>query len=97
MVIYLGSEPNTDSDGNRDDTIYFWSSNGSHADINAGYGVKTTSMSKIKRAVFTRITDPENFDNAKTIVPYNKQDFLDAMNGKRNGTVEEMKEYAGIN
>ena len=76
--------------------IYYWSSNGSKADITKGYGVQTTTMSKVKRAVFTRITNPENFDMAKTISSYNKQEFLDAMNGKRNGTVEEMKKYAGI-
>ena len=96
MVVYLGSEPNTDSNGKRDDIIYYWSSNGSKADITKGYGVQTTTMSKVKRAVFTRITNPENFDMAKTISSYNKQEFLDAMNGKRNGTVEEMKKYAGI-
>jgi hypothetical protein len=96
MVVYLGSEPGTDEEGNRDDTIYYWSSNGSKADITKGYGVQTTKMSNVKRAVFTRITNPENFDMAKTISPYNKQVFLDAMNGQRNGTVEEVKENAGI-
>lgn len=67
MVLFLGHDIAYDTNGNRDDIIHYWSSNGNHTDINAGYSVAQCNASKIYRAVLTSITKPQNFNNAKKI------------------------------
>lgn len=96
MVLFLDRTISYDKNGNRDDIIYYWSSNGSKPDINAGYGIAKCRVSNITRAVVTRITNPENFNNAASLEPYNEQQWLSDLNGKKHGTVEELKKECGI-
>lgn len=96
MVLYLGKITSYDENGNRDDMIYWWSSNGSKTDINAGYGIKKCRESQIYRAVLTRITDPQKFNNADMISKDNVNQWLSDLNGKNHGTVEELKSFCGI-
>ncbi len=97
MVLFLGRDIAYDANGNRDDIIHYWSSNGSHTDINAGYSAAQCNASKIYRAVLTRITKPQNFNNADKIDRFNVNQWLSDLNGQKHGTVEEMKTACGIN
>jgi len=96
MVLFLDRTVSYDKNGNRDDIIYYWSSNGSKPDINAGYSIAKCRVSNVTRAVITRITHPENFNNAASLEPNNKQQWLSDLNGKKHGTVEELKKECGI-
>ena len=88
-VIFLGL---TD-DGN----VKYWSSNGPTADPkNAGYGIAICKKTDIQRVVFTRITNPENFDNAKKLMFNNVHKWLKALDGESHGTTAELKKYCGI-
>lgn len=55
LVIYLGHDA---------ESVRFWSSNQP-----GGYGMKSVPRGKIHRILFTRITRPENFANAKNLPP----------------------------
>ncbi|WP_411169103.1 hypothetical protein ACH36K_00415 [Clostridium sp. MB05] len=96
LVLFLDKTVSYDKNGNRDDIVYYWSSNGSKPDINAGYGIAKCRVSTITRAVATRITNPENFNNAKSIDRNNENKWLSDLNGKKHGTVEELKKACGI-
>ena len=89
-VVFLGY----DNDGN----VKYWSSNGPTDDpVNAGYGIATCPRSRIQRVVFTRITNPENFDRAASKMKFNDLNkWLDALNGKRHGTTKELLKECGI-
>ena len=56
-VIYLGTER---VDGV--DSVHFWSSN-----LHVGYGQKTVPRARIKAAVFSRLTKPENLSHAAAL------------------------------
>lgn len=88
-VIFLGYTP--------DGLVKYWSSNGpSDNPQEDGYGVQTCDKTDIQRVVFTRITRPENFSNAKSI-PYNdKHKWLSDLNGVKHGTTAELKKHCGI-
>lgn len=88
-VVFLGYEPNGD--------VRYWSSNGPTDDpVNAGYGIATCPRTRIQRVVFSRITEPENFQNAEKIRFNSINKWLDALNGKRHGTTKELLKECGI-
>lgn len=95
-VLFLGrQEAYNPVDGSRDDIITYWSSNGSGTNETMGYGVQTTRMSKIYRCVFTDITNPENFNNAKSIGYDNVNEYCSYLNGGGHGTVASLKASIG--
>lgn len=97
LVIYLGETKNVkNSDGSTDNYIYYWSSNGSKTDINAGYGIKKCKESAIKRAIFTHITHPKKINNVEKIKPTDKNQFLSDIGSTKNATVTEIKKVCGI-
>lgn len=96
MVLFLGRKVAYDSDGARDDIVTWWSSNGSHTDSNAGYGTESCPISKIYRAVATRITKPEAVDAAQNIDRFNVNQWLSSLNGSHHATVAEMKQNLGM-
>jgi len=81
-VIYLGRS--TAADGT--EAVRFWSSN-----QGAGYGVKTVSRTKIKRALFSRLTIS---GDARFEALPKRDDYLAAML-KRESTPEEMARMVG--
>jgi len=88
-VIFLGITP--------EGLVKYWSSNGPSATPKtAGYSIATCPKTSIQRVVFTRITNPENFDNAKKILYNNTHKWLKAIDGERHGTTAELKKYCGI-
>ena len=89
-VVFLGYDDNGD--------VKYWSSNGPTDDpVNAGYGIATCPRTRIQRVVFTRITNPENFDRAASKMKFNNLNkWLDALNGKRHGTTKELLKECGI-
>ena len=88
-VIYLGCEG---------DTVTYWSSNGpgKHPE-QMGYSIGHCHKNDIQRVVFTRITRPERFDNAKKMAPTDVNAYLSDLNGKRHSTTAEMLQHLGIN
>ena len=88
-VIFMGYDQN----GN----VKYWSSNGpTDTPKEAGYGIATCPRTAIQRVVFTRITNPEKFDNAKKLMFNNTHKWLKALNGEAHGTTAELKKYCGI-
>lgn len=82
-----------DSDGN----VCYWSSNGpGKNNKELGYSFASCAKTRIQRIVVTRITNPENFDNARTMSPDNVNQYLNDLNGKRHSATAEMKQQAGI-
>lgn len=87
-VVFLGYEPNGD--------IRYWSSNGPGKDnTKLGYSIASCPRSRVQRIVVTRITNPERFDNARTMPPSSENTFLSSLNGKRHATTAEMKRHIG--
>lgn len=77
--------------------VLYWSSNGPGKDPkNMGYGIVCCDKTLIQRVVFTRITKPENFNNAKTIAPNKVNKWLSDLDGKIHGTTKELNKYCGI-
>lgn len=77
--------------------VMYWSSNGPGKDPkNMGYGIGTCDKTRIQRVVFTRITKPENFNNAKSMRPNKMHEWLQELNGVRHGTTKELKKQCGI-
>ncbi|MBR5638802.1 MAG: hypothetical protein IKW83_03455 [Muribaculaceae bacterium] len=88
-VIFMG----IDSEG----YVTYWSSNGPGENpAEMGYGMGRCDKTKIQRVVFTRITNPEKFDNAKKIVPKNVNQYIYDLNGKKHSTTKELKKHCGI-
>ncbi|MGM9803950.1 MAG: hypothetical protein ACI308_07220 [Muribaculaceae bacterium] len=88
-VIFLGYTPEGE--------VKYWSSNGpTDNPTQAGYSIATCPKDKIQRVVFTRIINPENFNNAKKLAFNNTHKWLKALNGERHGTTAELKKYCGI-
>lgn len=79
LVIFLKTEEATDKYGRRDDTVTYWSSNGSGFMPDGGYGVETVSSSKITRAVVTRISSPGAFAQAENIRPDKVNEYLNSL------------------
>ena len=87
-VIFLGC---------KDDTVTYWSSNGpgEHPEL-MGYSMGRCHKNAIQRVVFTRITRPERFNNARKMAPTNVNAYLSDLNGKRHSTTAEMLRQLGI-
>lgn len=97
LVLYLGAEDEQDpSTGKIEHYIYYWSSNGSKTDINAGYSIGKCNINKIKRAIFTRITNVENISNVNGLQPTAKNQFLADLSDKIDATTAQIKSYCGI-
>ena len=90
LVVFLQRVEAVNEAGERDDIIFYWSSNGSGYMPDKGYGVGKAPLSKIIRAVSTHITDPGAFDNAKNIKPDDLDLWLYAINTQHLATEEEM-------
>ena len=88
MVVFLGKEILEDGKLK----IKYFSSNGSGAKYqpDKGYGEQIVEAEKIYRAVATRITKPENFDNAKSIKPSYLDEWLHSLDGSHVADVNEM-------
>ena len=84
--------------GCQGDTVTYWSSNGpgKHPE-QMGYSIGHCHKNDIQRVVFTRITRPERFDNAKKMAPTDVNAYLSDLNGKRHSTTAEMLQHLGIN
>ena len=87
-VIYLGCEG---------DTVTYWSSNGpgKHPE-QMGYSTGRCHKNDIQRVVFTRITRPERFNNARKMAPTDVNAYLSDLNGKRHSTTAEMLIQLGV-
>lgn len=87
-VIFLGCEG---------DTVAYWSSNGpgKHPE-QMGYSIGHCHKNDIQRVVFTRITRPECFDNARKMAPTDVNAYLSDLNGKRHSSTAEMLYQLGI-
>ena len=87
-VIFMGCEG---------DTVTYWSSNGpgEHPEL-MGYGMGRCHKTAIQRVVFTRITRPERFNNARRISPTGVNRYLWDLNGVRHSTTAELMRQLGI-
>ncbi len=87
-VIFLGCEG---------DTVTYWSSNGpgKHPE-QMGYSMGRCHKTDIQRVVFTRITRPERFDNARKMAPTDVNAYLRDLNGVRHSTTAEMLKQLGL-
>ena len=89
MVVYLGHKYALDSNGKRDDIIYYWSSQSS----TNGYGIANCRASEIYRGVLTKIRTPSAFANAKKISPTNKDEWLESLITGHNASASEMMNH----
>lgn len=97
MVVALGKSCERDQDGNTMSILHYWSSNGSHTDINAGYGIKSVSVDKIHRAVVTRIDRPWKLWHTEVMMPDDVCAPLAEIAKDRSMTPEEMKRLVDAN
>ena len=82
-----------DDDGN----VMYWSTKNNETDpAKGGYGVKVCRRTDIQRVVFTRITEPEKFADAKKWRASKVHKWLKELGGKRHGTGKELKKQCGI-
>ena len=83
--------------GCQGDTVTYWSSNGpgKHPEL-MGYSMGRCHKNDIQRVVFTRITRPERFNNAKKMAPTHVNAYLSDLNGKCHSTTAEMLVQLGI-
>ena len=87
-VIFMGCEG---------DTVKYWSSNGpgKHPET-MGYSLGSCHKTAIQRVVFTRITAPEKFNNARKMGPKDVNQYLYELNGVRHSTTAEMNKQLKI-
>ena len=78
------------------DTVTYWSSNGPgpHPE-QMGYSMGRCHKTAIQRVVFTRITQPERFNNARKMAPTDVNAYLSDLNGRRHSTTAEMLRQLG--
>jgi hypothetical protein len=77
--------------------VTYWSSNGPGENpAEMGYSIDRCDKTKIQRVVFTRITNPEKFDNAKKMPPKHTNQYIYDLNGKKHSTTKELKKHCGI-
>ncbi len=88
LVVYLGENESGDA-------IKVWSSNLENADGGSGYGTMWVDMSRIHRALFSRLEHPENLVRWLTLSEAEKtSDYLVRI--RRTGSTEaEMREVTG--
>ena len=92
MVVVLGRSSHSNCSRHRVGTVRYWSSNGSHTDINGGYGIKCVSEDKIHRAVVTRVDRPWNVWNTEVMGPTDVCAPLAEIAADRNMTPDELKQ-----
>lgn len=81
-----------------DGKVRYWSSNGPGKEpVKNGYSIATCDKNRIQRVVFTRITNPENFNNAIKIEPTNTNKWLKDLDGNHHATTKELKHNCKIN
>ncbi len=90
LVIFQRMEDAEDENGNKDPVIYYWSSNGSGYATDKGYSIGSSRLSKIYRAVATRITKPYAFNNAEKISPDNVDQWLSDIGENHLASEEEL-------
>lgn len=79
------------------DTISYWSSNGPGKNPESlGYSMGHCHKTAIQRVVFTRITNPEKFNNACRISPTSVNQYLYDLNGSRHSNTRELKKQLKI-
>lgn len=77
--------------------VTYWSSNGPGENpAEMGYSTGRCDKTKIQRVVFTRILNPEKFDNAKKMPPKQTNQYIYDLNGKKHSTTKELKKHCGI-
>ena len=87
-VIFMGCEG---------DTVTYWSSNGPGKEPEKlGYSMGRCHKTAIQRVVFTRVTNPEKFNNAVSITPTSVNQYLYDLNGYRHSNTKEMKKQLKI-
>ena len=86
QVIFMGTQK-AYKDGVRDDLIYYWSSQQS----TNGYGIACRHASEIRRAVLTKITNPEAFAEADVLLPPNRKNRWLGSLLRKNVSVKAMK------
>lgn len=87
-VIFMGCEG---------DTVAYWSSNGPGKNPETlGYGMGRCHKTAIQRVVFTRITHPEKFNNARGISPTSVNQYLYDLNGRRHSNTKELRKQLKI-
>lgn len=87
-VIFLGMTT--------DGRVAYWSSNGPGTNPEyMGYSVATCDPTAIQRVVFTRITHPERFDNARLIGPTDVNQYLYNLNGHSHSSTAELMRAIG--
>lgn len=89
-VVFLGID--------KDGEVHYWSSNGpgEHPET-MGYGRAHCPTADIQRVVFTRITHPERFDNARNMGPNSVNRYLRDLNGHLHSTTQQMLKALKIN
>lgn len=92
MVVFLQKAEAVNEAGERDDVIFYWSSNGSGCMPDKGYGIGKVRLSEIVRAVSTRVTYPGAFDNAKELPPDDTDPWLNAITDYQPATEDELIE-----
>ncbi|MBR2256177.1 MAG: penicillin binding protein PBP4B [Blautia sp.] len=90
MVVFLKRVDAENENGEKDDIIYYWSSNGNGYMPDKGYGIGKTRLSKVCRAVATRITYAGAFANAKDMMPDDVDPWLYAIMDSRLSNEEEL-------
>lgn len=83
-VIYLGTSTET-----KDPTVTFWSAN-----VPDGYGVKNVPLSRIRRALFSRLEKPGAIEEAAAKLPARDAYLAEML--KRGSSEKEMFEKVGI-
>jgi len=88
-VIFMGIDDNGQ--------VTYWSSNGPGENpAKMGYGMGHCDKTKIQRVVFSRILNPEKFDNVKKMTPSTVNKYIYDLNGKKHSTTKELKKHTGI-
>lgn len=89
LVVYMGTSPDNQS-------IQVWSSQMENNDGTAGYGTMWVEKSRIKRAVFSRLTRPANLVKWLKFSPEQKKsDYLIRIR-ETGSNSEELKEVTGL-
>lgn len=88
LVVYLGTSPDGKS-------IQVWSSNMKNSDNSSGYGKMFVEKSRIKRALFSRLTHPENINRWQNLSAADKRSEYLIQIRKTGSTGTEMKKVTG--
>lgn len=89
QVVCLSMVPGGTGD-RRAPALRYWSSNGSGTDPAGGYGVKEVELSRIRRAVVSRISRPEVLPHTRVMDPEQVCEPLSEIGVSRDMSVAEM-------